>query len=117
MKSTRTLRVGLHGICAVLCFIISIIVSVSCQLELMHSDKKQSNWEFILVIGGCLYGAICIIAFVFEYFQRTQYYRTPLFSTGALYMTVLLTLHTLLTGNYFSMTHKWVSDEDSIVWR
>lgn len=32
-------------------------------------------------------------------------------------MTVLLTLHSLFTGNYFSMTHEWSSDEGSIVWR
>ena len=67
VKSKRTLRVGLDGICAVACFIISIAVSVSCQLELIQDNKKQSNWELVLIVGGCMYGAICILAFVFEH--------------------------------------------------
>lgn len=117
MKSKKTLRIGLDGICAALCFIISIITSVSCQLELMRDDKRQSNWEFILVFGGCLYGAICITAFVFEHVQRTKYYRTPLLPVGAVYMTLLLMLHSLFTGNYFSMAHDWANSEDSALWR
>lgn len=68
VKSKKALRVGMDGICAALCSIVSIVTSVSCQLELINDDKKQSNWELLLLICGCLYGAVCVVAFAFEYF-------------------------------------------------